>query len=151
MNTMKRLTACWLRPSLSNPCSTNDIVWAFFTCKPNTVTVRYELCPYNYHISFTDYHIKSPIYICLSFKLFKIWKIGNFNKLSYPVILIKFRFVTFTRCSQKTLLDKTDRLGQPYYHSYPFDSYSFQFHINMIRFFNVPNHKLILNVGLPKM
>ena len=48
-------------------------------------------------------------------------------------------------------MDKTDRLGQPYYHYYPFDFYSFQFHINMIRFFNVPNHKLILNVGLPKM
>ena len=27
-----------------------------------------------------------------------------------------------------------DWLGQPYYHSYPFDFYSFQFHINMIKF-----------------
>ena len=38
-------------------------------------------------------------------------------------------------CSQETLLDKAYSLGQPYYHSYPFDFYSFQFHINMIRFF----------------
>ena len=39
-------TAWWPWPNLSNPRSTNDIVWAFFTCEPNTVTVRYELCPY---------------------------------------------------------------------------------------------------------
>ena len=86
------------------------------------------------------------MYISFCFKLFKIWKLGNFNKLSYPVISLKFKFVIFTRCSQETLLDKADRLGQPYYHSYPFEFYSFQFHINMIRFFNVPNHKLRLNV-----
>ena len=55
------------------------------------------------------------------------------------------------KCSQETLLDKAGRLGQPNYHSYPFDFYSFQFHINLIRFFNVPNHKLRLNVGLPIM
>ena len=83
----------------------------------------------HHYISFTNYHIKSPIYICFCFKLFKIWKFGNFNKPSYPVILLKIRFatvfcqdsihyvsnvwidrfITFTRCSQETLLDKADR------------------------------------------
>ena len=92
---------------------------------------------YDCHILFTTYQFKSPIYICFCFKMFKIWKLGNFNKLSYHVISLKFRFVIFTTCSQETLLDKVDRLEQPYYHSYHFEFYSFQLHINMIRFFNV--------------
>ena len=35
-------TIWWPRPSLSNPRSTNDIVWAFYV-RPQTVTVRYEI------------------------------------------------------------------------------------------------------------
>ena len=107
----------------------------FFFFKKSKLNVL--LSYYDCHIFFMTYQFKSPIYICFCFKMFKIWKLGNFNKLSYPVISLKFRFVIFTRCSQETLLDKVDRLEQPYYHSYHFEFYSFQFHINMIRFFNV--------------
>ena len=35
-------TIWWPRSSLSNPRSTNDIVWAFYM-RPQTVTVRYEI------------------------------------------------------------------------------------------------------------
>ena len=35
-------TIWWPRPSLSNPRSTNDVVWAFYA-RPQTVTVRYEI------------------------------------------------------------------------------------------------------------
>ena len=37
-------TIVWCpRPNLSNPRSTNDIVWSLFTCEPNTVQVRYKI------------------------------------------------------------------------------------------------------------
>ena len=47
--------------------------------------------------------------------------------------------LTQTRKSREMVIAEkreknADWLGQPYYHSYPFDSYSFQFHINMIKF-----------------
>ena len=60
---------------------------------------------------------------------------------SYPITSLKFKFVIFFGCFQETLLDKIDRLDQPYYHSYHFEFYSFQFLINMIRFFNVQTIK----------
>jgi len=41
-------TARRSRPSLSNPRSTNDIVWGLLACEPNNLTVRHESCPHNW-------------------------------------------------------------------------------------------------------
>ena len=41
-------TAWWLRPSLSNPRSTNDIVWAFLRANPTLLWFVTKSRPYNY-------------------------------------------------------------------------------------------------------
>ena len=45
-------TAWWPKPSLSNPRSTNDIVWAFLRANPILFRFVTKSCPYIYKLKF---------------------------------------------------------------------------------------------------